>query len=76
MPGFLIQQGYSCVTSGGAFYFVESEFTSEQTFVGLQYVLKTSSTRFQRNNFSSSKTSCRRLEQVLEIRLEDVLKIS
>ena len=31
--------------------------TAQQTFVGLEDVLKTSSTRLQRNNFSSSKTS-------------------
>ena len=44
-------------------------------------VFKTSSTRLQRNNFTSSKTSWRRLEDVLEDekllrwrRLEDVLK--
>ena len=57
---------------------------SQQTFVGLREVLKTSSrhalktslTRLQRNNFSSSKTSWRRLEDVLQIRLEDVLKAS
>ena len=30
---------------------------TQQTFVGLQDVLKTSSTRLQRNNFTSSKTS-------------------
>ena len=42
----------------------------QQTFVGFQdvlktssrYVLKTSSTRLQRNNFTSSKTSWRRLQ--------------
>ena len=46
-------------------------------------VLKTSSTRLQRNNFMSSKTSWRRLEDVLKIscktswrRLEDVFKTS
>ena len=55
---------------------------SQQTFVGLREILKTSSrhalktslTRLQRNNFSSSKTSWRRLEDVLQIRPEDVLK--
>ena len=31
----------------------------QQTFVGLEDVLKTSSTRLQRNNFTSSKTSCK-----------------
>ena len=30
---------------------------SQQTFVGLEDALKTSSTRLQRNNFTSSKTS-------------------
>ena len=47
---------------------------SQQTFVGLQdvlktssrHVLKTSSTRLQRNNFTSSKTSWRRLEDVFK----------
>ena len=34
---------------------------SQQTFVGLQDVLKTSSTRLQRNDFTSFKTSSRRL---------------
>ena len=62
---------------------------SQQTFVGLEdvfktssrHVLKTSSTRLQRNNFASSKTSWRRLEDLLEDvkllrwrHLEDVLK--
>ena len=57
---------------------------SQQTFFGLREVLKTSSrhalktslTLLQRNNFSFSKTSWRRLEDVLQIRLEDVLKAS
>ena len=48
-----------CATSGGV------SIISQQTFVGLQdvlktssrHVLKTSSTRLQRNNFTSSKTS-------------------
>ena len=62
---------------------------SQQTFVGLQDVLKTSSrhvlkmssTRLQCNNFTSSKTSSRRLQHVLEDekllrwrRLQDVFK--
>ena len=45
---------------------------TQQTFVGLEHVLKTSSrhvlktssTRLQRNNFASSKTSWRRLEDI------------
>ena len=52
----------------------------QQTFFGLEDALKTSSTRLQRNNFTSSKTSSRRLEDALEgeqllrwRRLEDVL---
>ena len=57
---------------------------AQQTFVGLQdvfetssrHVLKTSSTRPQRNNFSSSKTSWRRLANTSRGRLEDVLKTS
>ena len=60
---------------------------AQQTFVGLQDLLKTSSTRLQRNNFLSSKTFwrhlTRRLEDVLEDkkllrrwRLEDVSKAS
>ena len=44
--------------------------TSQETFVGLEDVLKTSSTRLQRNNFTSSKMSWRRLEDILQ----DVLK--
>ena len=59
--------------------------SSQQTFVGLEDVLKTSSTPLQRNNFWSSKASwrhlARRLEDVLEDekllrwrRLRDVLK--
>ena len=39
-----------------------------------RHVLKTSSTRLQRNNFTSSKTFWRRLEDVLQRRFEDVLK--
>ena len=54
---------------------------TQQTFVGLQdvletysrHVLKTSSTRLQRNNFSSSKTSWRRLANTFWRRLQDVL---
>ena len=57
---------------------------SQQTFVGLQDVLKTPSrhalktysTRLQRNNFSSSKTSWRRLANTFWRPLEDVLKTS
>ena len=48
-----------------------------------RHVFKTSSKRLQRNNFSSSKTSLRRLQDVLEDvkllrwrRVEDVLKTS
>ena len=69
------------------------QMTTQQTFVGLEdvlktcsrRVLKTSSTSLQRNNFTSSKTSWRRLEDILQLvvenekllrwrRLEDVLK--
>ena len=53
--------------------------TCQQTFVGLEDVLKTSSRRLQRNKFSPSKTSWRRVENVLRHlarRLEDVLKTS
>ena len=39
-----------------------------------RHVLKTSSTHLQRNNFTSSKTFWRRLEDVLKTCLEDVLK--
>ena len=49
---------------------------TQQTFVDLQDVLKTSSARLQRNNFSSSKTSWRCLEDVFARRLEDILKTS
>ena len=37
-------------------------------------VLKTSSTRLQRKNFTSSKTSWKRVEDVLQRRFEDVLE--
>ena len=47
---------------------------SKQTFVDLEDVLKMSSTRLQRYNFTSSKTSWRLLEDILQRRLEDVLK--
>ena len=50
------------------------EELTQQTFFGLQYVLKTSSTRLQHNNFLSSKTSWRRLEDILQIRLENVFR--
>ena len=39
-------------------------------------VMKTSSTRLQRNNFTSSKTSWRRLAKTFWKRFEDVLKTS
>ena len=53
---------------------------SQQTFAGLQdvlktfsrHVLKTSSTRLQRNNFAFSKTSSRLLQDLSQ----DVLKTS
>ena len=38
--------------------------TSQQIFVGLGDILKTSSARLQRNNFTSSETSWRRLEDM------------
>ena len=41
-----------------------------------RHVLKTSSTRLQRNNFTSSKTSWTRLEHVLKMSCKDVLKTS
>ena len=44
--------------------------TAQQTFVGLEDVLKTSSTRLQRNNLRLP----RRLEDVLQRRFEDVLE--
>ena len=52
----------------------------QQTFAGLEdvlktsprHVFKTSSTRCQRNNFTSSKTSWRRLEDLSWRRLEDM----
>ena len=46
--------------------------TSQQIFVGLGDILKTSSARLQRNNFTSSKTSWRRLEDMSWRRLEDM----
>ena len=45
---------------------------SQQTFVGLQDVLKTSSTRLQHNNFTSSKTSWRRLAKTSWRRFQDL----
>ena len=42
----------------------------QQTFLGLEDVLKTSSTRLQRNNLRLP----RRLEDVLQRRFEDVLE--
>ena len=42
------------------------EVRSQQTFVGLEDVLKTFSTRLQRNNFKSSKTPWRRFKDVLK----------
>ena len=44
--------------------------TAQQTFVGFEDVLKTSSTRLQRNNLRLP----RRLEDVLQRRFEDVLE--
>ena len=41
--------------------FAKMKRPAQQTFVGLQDVLRTSSTRLQRNNFTSSKTFWRRL---------------
>ena len=56
---------------------------TQQTFVGLQDVLKTSSARLQCNNFTSSKMSWRHLEDVFKTsrktpwrHLQDVLKTS
>ena len=57
---------------------------SQQTFVRLEdvlkmyskHVLKTSSTRLQRNNFTTSKTSWRHLAKMSWGRLEDFLKAS
>ena len=56
------------------FYIIFYNMFSQQIFVGLQdvlktssrYILKMSSTRLRRNNFSSSKTSWRRLEDFLQ----------
>ena len=53
---------------------------TQQTFVGLEdvlkmssrHVLKTSSPRLQRSNFTSSKMSSRRLQDVLQRRLQDL----
>ena len=63
---------------------IAASVIAQQRFVGLQevlttswrHVLKTSSARLQRNNFSSSKTSWRCLEDVFARRLEDILKTS
>ena len=58
--------------------------TSQETFISLEdvlkissrHVLKTSSTRLQRNNFPVSITSWRRLENVLMTTCKDVLNTS
>ena len=63
---------------------IAASVIAQQRFVGLQevlktswrHVLKTSSARLQRNNFSSSKTSWRCLEDIFARRLEDILKTS
>ena len=55
---------------------------SQQTSVGLEdalktssrHVLKTSSTRLQQNNFTSSKTSCKDVLKTSWRRLEDLLQ--
>ena len=47
------------------FYAIKRVYT-QQTFVGFQDVLKTSSARLQRNNFRSCKTSWRGLEDVFK----------
>ena len=72
-----------------SFSSIKSKVVTQQTFVGLYdvfktssgHVLKTSSTCLQRNNFWSFKTSWKRLEDVLEDekllrwrRLQDVFK--
>ena len=66
--------------------FPDNVTISQQTFVGLQdvlrtssrHVLKTSSTRLQCNNFSSSKTSCKYVFKTSSRRfarcLQDVFK--
>ena len=54
----------------------QADHATQQTFAGLEDVLIMFSTRLQRNNFSSSKTSWRRLANTSWRRLEDVLKTS
>ena len=54
-------------------YQSKKEVATQQTFLVLQYVLKTSWRRLQRNNFSSSKTSSRR---VFKTPSQDVFKKS
>ena len=48
--------------------------TTQQTFAGLEDVLKASLRRLQRNNFLPSMTSWRRLAKMSWRRLEDVLE--
>ena len=63
-------------------FFKNCQKYTQQTCVGLEdvlktswrHVLKTSSARLQRNNFSSSKTSWKRFERHLAKRFEDILK--
>ena len=71
---------YNIHTHCSLLYVLKVWNCSQQIFVGLEdafktssrHVLKTSSTRLQRNNFTSSKTSWGRLEDLLQ----DVLKTS
>ena len=76
----------SIVIRNEKIFWKHGPYCSQQTFVGLEdvlktcskHVLKTSSTRLQRNNFTSSKTSWKTkncyAEDVLKTCLEDVLK--
>ena len=58
------------------FRFLSRPWINTDILVNIWLISKTSPRRLQRNNFSSSKTFSSCLEDVLQIRLEDVLKRS
>ena len=59
----------SANTNNGAWLYSSA---TQQTFVGLEDFLKTSSTRLQSNNVSSSKTSWKCLQDMSSRRPEDI----
>ena len=56
------------------FRFLSRPWINTDILVNILFISKTSSRRLQCNNFLSSKTSSRHLEDVLQKRLEDVFK--